>query len=36
LVGDHDAAGQRQPESEPEPQPEHPCSLLGHVAAAGS
>ena len=33
VVGDHDAAGQRHPE----PEPEHPCSLLkGKVAAAGS
>jgi len=31
LVGDHDAGGQRHPE----PEPEHPYSLLGNVAAPG-
>jgi hypothetical protein len=26
VAGDHDAGGQRHPE----PEPEHPCSLLGN------
>ena len=31
VVGDHDAAGQRQPK----PEPEHPCSLLGQYSRSG-
>jgi hypothetical protein len=31
LVGDHDAGGQHHPE----PEPEHPCSILGQSSRSG-